>query len=820
MGNRCGEIVQGNEADEDDAVSQEKSEAALTKLVALNHSEDEDDEDSDGTGSGSSNQDHVFAYAARLQEVEAEDLEDQFESVFDGNPKAWKHRFKQAKASAATKEVTTLRWLPPDHVDWSIKRMPRIPAGASYTEENTVPEWMRANWRNDGREVVGNNKVALIILAADTQDGVGYRSNDHPLGVMDIGLLSRKSLFQVYFERVRRLEYIINREKKLLREWMESAEMMRKMKKKARISQMCMVKTVCSIPVYVMVSASNEDLVRDFLSANNYFGLSSTHVSLFREVELPVFDLKGKVMMASQGVIHTIPGGSGSLYSAVQRDGVLADARQRGIEQFFIVSMDNLLAKVVDPVLIGFQRSVRAAAVAKIVVKTDGDEKMGVLVRSSWERKQPAILKSKALTGSALFASLNQPPGPQFLARILDYSQMPSEFRKMHNDKKSLMYWHGDTGQLVLTRDFFELCCRKSRQSEPPKNGTGPTPLVAKRSNEGSNLRFHWRPVALSFSDWRHGGQLRDAPATHNGARLVSFVGDALEEAFGVCGLLVPREREYARVSTDDTTQAVSALSRLHQSWIVSAAMTEVVFGESGQKLMADSDSSLLCEISPLVSYGGEDLSSQLPQGFAIHLPLYLVSHDEIEIDQFVELRLSGSLHYVSDSSEVSQLESRWMREFTNRGRLDGIGESGGIEEVEDSEKLPGTPRSNEDVSQSFGALTAKVEDVEDIDQKSPEVLNALACIKRFPRLDVIDAQDVQPVESSDEEGRNSGGGNSQRVATEPGSPVSREAHDNRHPESERDSSPRSARSGRSEAGKSSQPSQAGGSSRAAPVVR
>ena len=73
--------------------------------------------------------------------------------------------------------------------------------------------------------------------------------------------------------------------------------------------------------------------------------------------------------------------GHGGIFEAMRKNGVLYDMKEKGIEWVYIGGVDNVLAKMVDPVLTGLAISEGNLMAGKSVVKANPQEKVGVFCK-------------------------------------------------------------------------------------------------------------------------------------------------------------------------------------------------------------------------------------------------------------------------------------------------------------------------------------------------------------------------------------------------------------------------------------------------------
>jgi UDP-N-acetylglucosamine pyrophosphorylase len=88
-----------------------------------------------------------------------------------------------------------------------------------------------------------------------------------PKGMYDIGLPSNSSLFQLYSERIVKLQRNVTAK----------------------------TGTTCIIPLFIMTSPLNHSITENYFRDKNFFGLDSSHVHFFQQGTLPALTSEGKV---------------------------------------------------------------------------------------------------------------------------------------------------------------------------------------------------------------------------------------------------------------------------------------------------------------------------------------------------------------------------------------------------------------------------------------------------------------------------------------------------------------------------------------------
>lgn len=235
----------------------------------------------------------------------------------------------------------------------------------------------RAAMANQGMRALREGKVAAFLVAGGQGTRLGHEG---PKGVFDIGLPSRKSLFQLQAERILRLSRQAGK----------------------------------AIPWYVMTSEENHAETTAFFKERRCFGLPERDIFFFKQGQLPVVDDKGKILLASKGRISQGPNGNGGCFLALAKSGALEDMKRRGVEYVFFYSVDNALVKVCDPHFTGFAMAAGLPAASKAVVKAGPEEKVGVLCTKGgrptvveYSEMTPEMLTARDAAGRLEFESAN-----------------------------------------------------------------------------------------------------------------------------------------------------------------------------------------------------------------------------------------------------------------------------------------------------------------------------------------------------------------------------------------------------------------------------
>jgi UDP-N-acetylglucosamine/UDP-N-acetylgalactosamine diphosphorylase len=385
-----------------------------------------------------------------------------------------------------------------------------------------------------GLKEISEGRVGVLLLAGGQATRLGF---GHPKGMYDVGLPSKKTLFQIQAERIVRVQKM-------------AAE---KYGKEGKITW------------YIMTSEHTRAPTADFFKSHDYFGLNEDDVVYFEQGRLPCFDFEGKILLDEKHQLASAPDGNGGLYRALKTQGILQDITRRGVHHLHGHSVDNILIKVADPVFIGYCKSKNADCAAKVVQKSTPSEAVGVVCRVNGHYK------------------------------VVEYSEMTEEATNRRNPDGRLTFSAGNICNHYFSSEFLLKIC-----------------------DFESKLKLHVAKKKIPYVD-ENG--VRQKPAEPNGIKMEKFIFDVFEFAENFICLEVARDVEFSALKNADAAKkdcpstAREDLLRLHRKYIT----------EAGGEIADNVD----VEISPLLSYGGENLSDLCKGEIFTISPFHLRSINE-----------------------------------------------------------------------------------------------------------------------------------------------------------------------------------------------
>jgi UDP-N-acetylglucosamine/UDP-N-acetylgalactosamine diphosphorylase len=213
---------------------------------------------------------------------------------------------------------------------------------APYTplpENGGDPEaWAAARAR--GEEALRAGRVAAFTVAGGQGTRLGY---DGPKGTFPVTPVSKKSLFQVFAEKIAAAGRRYGR----------------------------------PLHWFIMTSHANHAQTEAFFAEHRHFGLDPARVHFFRQGRMPAVDFDGRILLETPGSLALSPDGHGGSLRALARSGALEMMRAEGVDLISYFQVDNPLVRVIDPAFLGFHLASGSEMSSKMIPKAYPEEKLG-----------------------------------------------------------------------------------------------------------------------------------------------------------------------------------------------------------------------------------------------------------------------------------------------------------------------------------------------------------------------------------------------------------------------------------------------------------
>jgi UDP-N-acetylglucosamine/UDP-N-acetylgalactosamine diphosphorylase len=261
------------------------------------------------------------------------------------------------------------------------------PYNALPTNGGDSAEWDAA-W-DAGSVALQAGRVAAFTVAGGQGTRLGY---DGPKGTYPVSPVSKKTLFQVFAEKIAR-----------------SGE-----------------RFGVTIPWFILTSEINNDATVAAFEEANYFGLKKDFVHFIVQGLVPAVDLEGKILLAGKGQIAMTPDGHGGSLRALVRSGAVDQMKAQGIDVVSYFQVDNPIVQCIDPAFVGFHVLGQSELSSKMVPKAYALEKVGHFCVQD---------------GSAL---------------VVEYSDMPDAMQEETLADGSIRFNGGSVAIHIFDRDFIE----------------------------------------------------------------------------------------------------------------------------------------------------------------------------------------------------------------------------------------------------------------------------------------------------------------------------------------------------------------------------
>jgi len=395
------------------------------------------------------NQEHILNFFEELSDKEKQELLNQIENI----------DFEQIN------ELYNLTKQKRTYEEQKIEPM-------EYLDKSKLEKEEIEKYKKLGEEIILSNQFAVVTMAGGQGTRLGHEG---PKGTYDLGLESHKSIFELLCDNFKRAkeQYGIN------------------------------------VPWYIMTSRENDEQTKNFFEEKNYFGYDRENVKFFKQGELPMLSEDGKLLMSEKGKIKEAADGHGGVFEALYRNNMYEDMKKKNIKMIFISGVDNVLAKLIDPVFIGATIANNKESAGKSVVKAYASEKVGVYCK-----KDNKI-------------------------GMIEYTEITPEMAEAKDENGEFLY-----GESNILCNLFNIS-------------------VLERISKHS-LPYHVAHKKANYID-TNGNEVR--PDKENAYKFESFIFDAFEGLENMLLFRVKREEEFAPVKNKDGVDSPETARKLYNDY-------------------------------------------------------------------------------------------------------------------------------------------------------------------------------------------------------------------------------------------------------------
>lgn len=343
----------------------------------------------------------------------------------------------------------------------------------SYIEKEKLSKEEREKYEAKGIKEIQAGKYAVVTMAGGQGTRLGHNG---PKGTFELEVGEKKPLFTLLAQTIKDASKKYN----------------------------------ATIPWYIMTSRENNYKTTTFFKRHDYFGMGEENIKFFIQNELPMVDVKGKILVDETGMLKEAADGHGGIFEAMNKDGIIKDMKKRGINWVFIAGVDNVLAKMVDPILTGLAIENKCLAAGKSVVKSNPKERVGVFCKKD-----------------------NKPS-------VIEYTEITDEMAEARDENGELLY-----GESHILCNLFNI----KAIEEIAKN----------------KLPYHSAFKKAKYID-KNGVIV--VPEVPNAYKFEAFIFDAFERLDDMAIMRVKREEEFAPVKNAEGVDSPETAAKLYLDYI------------------------------------------------------------------------------------------------------------------------------------------------------------------------------------------------------------------------------------------------------------
>lgn len=325
-----------------------------------------------------------------------------------------------------------------------------------------------------GEDVVKSGHFAIGIMAGGQGTRLGHNG---PKGTFELELNGKtKSLFEIIVDKLRKAQ------------------------EKYNVYLNC----------YIMTSPENNKETVAFFEKNNYFNYPKEYIKFFMQEDLPLLNKEGKLILGEDGLIKLASEGNGGIFYSMAKKGIIDDMKSKSIKWIFIGSVDNLLVKYVDTLLLGLAIKQNVNIATRTVIKNSPNERVGVLCKKNGKVK------------------------------VIEYTEVPEEMVVATDEAGELLY-----GESHIMCNLFSL------------------EAIEKASTK--ELKYHVAVKKIKYID--QNGKLVN-PTEPNCYKFEKFVFDSFGLFDEIAILRGKREEDFAPIKNAEGQDSPETAKKLYESYM------------------------------------------------------------------------------------------------------------------------------------------------------------------------------------------------------------------------------------------------------------
>ena len=261
---------------------------------------------------------------------------------------------------------------------------------------------------------------------------------------------------------------------------------------------------------YIMTSPENNKETVAFFEKNNYFNYPKEYIKFFMQEDLPLLNKEGKLILGEDGLIKLASEGNGGIFYSMAKKGIIDDMKSKNIKWIFIGSVDNLLVKYVDTLLLGLAIKQNVNIATRTVIKNSPNERVGVLCKKNGKVK------------------------------VIEYTEVPEEMVVATDEAGELLY-----GESHIMCNLFSL------------------EAIEKASTK--ELKYHVAVKKIKYIDQK--GKLVN-PTEPNCYKFEKFVFDSFGLFDEIAILRGKREEDFAPIKNAEGQDSPETAKKLYESYM------------------------------------------------------------------------------------------------------------------------------------------------------------------------------------------------------------------------------------------------------------